>query len=364
MRLQLTTALLLLATGCSLGPTTVVRLVDGQEIDGRPVSESAYAAYANGALAEARGDLALAERYYEGALSEDPDSPELWTRLGAVRCARSLPTSKAAFEHAASVDDEYAPLHRERARCALPGDPKRALEEAQRAVALDPADDEAVGLVVDALERSGRKGDALTWAIGRALALPTREGAWQRVKSLAAADPAVGALADRALAQERERRRAVGLATTPTSCTGSEWLTLDRALLSEDLERAQRIAGSCRLPAGQLAVRAAALGAVVAARRQAALVLAADPSNGNALVADMVARDLSGSTEPAPIADFRSVSPPSPLASWLLAEVVARRVGVEAAKSWLAARGDVGEPQEALERSVATRVRAALGLAQ
>ena len=349
-----TFALALSLTGCGLSTGSVVRLVDGQEIDGRPVSETAYATYAYGALAEARGDLGLAERYYRAASEEDPESPEVWTRLGAVRCAQGLPSTDAVFARAADLDDEYAPLHQEIARCSLAKDPERALSEARRAVALDPASDASTELVIDALERLGRRDEARRWALARALVLPTPAGAWERVRALSS--DAAQALADDALTERLERRRKVGLAAP---CSALERDALDAALRADDLERAQSLAHACHLPAGRLATRAVALGAAGIGLRQAEQVLAADASNADAWVAALVARDLLHTSSTAAELEPPS-APPSPLASWLLVELIARRAGRDAARTWLGARGDLGAPQDALAKSVAERVKQTL----
>ncbi len=63
-----------------------MRLVDGRPVAGRYIEESAYALYLWAADAEARGDLAAAQRGFEQAALADPESPEIWTRIGALRC--------------------------------------------------------------------------------------------------------------------------------------------------------------------------------------------------------------------------------------------------------------------------------------
>ncbi len=128
--------------GCGEG--AVVRIVDGRPVRGRFIPETAYALYAHGAEAEAAGDLGGAIAAFQLAVAEDPESPEIWTRLGALRCWTAPvdtvpPAAEVAFARAAKLDPSYGPAHRERARCLLSkngASPETALAEAERALAL------------------------------------------------------------------------------------------------------------------------------------------------------------------------------------------------------------------------------------
>src|SRR6185503_17134008 len=99
---------------------------------------------------------------------------------------------------------------------------------------------------------------------------------------------------------------------------------------------------AARVTASELAARAAALGRGEIARSQAELVLGADPADGTARVALAVCADLAGDdpalaramAELPPARDARLVAV-SPLARLLLAELLSRRVGGEAAQAWL-----------------------------
>ena len=139
---------LLLATalaGCGGGPV-VERAYDGDVIAGRYVGPEAYAAYLRGALAEADGHLDEALQAYEDAASRQPGSPEVWTRIGAVRCRRAPhdPGASAALDRAASLDAHYAPAWAARAACALSGGALTDAQTfAQRAASLDAGADAA-----------------------------------------------------------------------------------------------------------------------------------------------------------------------------------------------------------------------------
>ena len=102
-------ALLVLVAGCRTEPL-VVRSYNGRLVVERFVPPDAYAAFLRGALAEASGDLKGALAAYDDATSEDEGDPEIWSRLGAVRCAINPKDREAdrAFGRAAAVDPTYA----------------------------------------------------------------------------------------------------------------------------------------------------------------------------------------------------------------------------------------------------------------
>lgn len=145
----------------------VMRIVDGRAIEGRYISEAAYAYYARGADAEARGDAGNALRAYEAALDEDPESAEIWARIGAVSCraagapgvraAAYVEKARAAFARAKTIDATYEPIWREEARClAAAREGAAALEASARAVELDPEDEGAWLLHARLLDEAGR----------------------------------------------------------------------------------------------------------------------------------------------------------------------------------------------------------------
>src|SRR4051794_25201128 len=84
---------LVLAAGCATA-NPVTLMVGGQHIQGRFVQDAAYAAYLKGVVLETRGQNDAAMAAYVEAIRHDPESAELWTRLGALRCAE--PTKPGA----------------------------------------------------------------------------------------------------------------------------------------------------------------------------------------------------------------------------------------------------------------------------
>ena len=77
---------MLLASSCG-GGSLVERAYDGHVVEGRAIEPEAYAAFLSGALAEASGQGREALAWYERAARVDGRSPEIWARVGAVRCA-------------------------------------------------------------------------------------------------------------------------------------------------------------------------------------------------------------------------------------------------------------------------------------
>jgi hypothetical protein len=134
-----------LASGCA-GGASVERAYDGHVVQGRSIEPEAYAAFLNGAIAEASGDPRAALRAYERAARLDSDGPEIWTRVAAVRCASnpSDPHADDAFTRALALDERYAGAWAAKARCLLNRrDEAGALVAAHRAAELDPSADGA-----------------------------------------------------------------------------------------------------------------------------------------------------------------------------------------------------------------------------
>jgi tetratricopeptide (TPR) repeat protein len=358
MRLTLAAAALALA-GCA--QPTVVRMVDGQPVAGRFIEERAYALYAYAAEAEAHGDHARAAKGYAMAAEVDAESPEIWTRLGAVRCKIAPDAAPQAFERAEMIDASYAPLHRERARCLLArGHTEEAIAEAERAVAEDPDDVEASEVRAMALAQAGRIDEGILVMRGVVARRPRATGAWL---VLAALSKVKG---DEAMARQAAARVA---ALDPLELPWAQKRfpefgplpVLDAALRADDLTAARRLAGKAKQGYADLAARAAALGRAATARAQAELVLGADPADATARVALATAADLAG--DPAALAaalrDLPSRSVPlTPLARLLLGELLARRVGDAAARAFL------GDGWEALPTAGDTLLQATLARLQ
>jgi tetratricopeptide (TPR) repeat protein len=386
-------ASLLALSGCAgLLDSDVVRRVHGRDTTGRFIGVEAYAAYTEGALAEASGAPAEAEKFYERAASLDDESADIWARLGAVRCARGgMKEAASAFDKAASIDASFAPVWLERALClarsdANASDIDAALAPALRAVTLDPGNLAASLLVARLEERRGNLDGAAAWleglwardpdqpvvlaALGHFASDHDRPALLARTQRQVGARAAVpGALhtdahlaAPRVL-EERPAAPAAGehaAASPPGAGLGS----VDRALAAGDLPLARRLALRTRVASGALALRAAAIGKHSIAREQAALVLAADPASTDARVALLVAADverdaaaLSQALSGVPAAPPR----PSPLATLMLAEVLLRRSGPDAARAALGAGSPLpsGNTDPLLAR-IAQRVEARL----
>lgn len=356
-------ALLFSVTGtsaCLLRPD-VTRVVDGYERSGRYIRPDAYALYMQGVMAERSGDLAVAERYYLAAHERDREAVAVLARLGAVRCAwgpRGFGPAERTFDEAQEVEPDYAPLHLERGRCALNrGALPEAERGARRALALSPYDLETsffLAVVLEArgdAEQAARVLDGLAWSTGS-------ERAWREVERLA---------------RRRGDRERVLVASRHSGRDPEEQANvegIDAALARGDLEAAQGLAAEAGVPLGHVAVRAAALGRWWIARNQAKRVLAADPSQADALAAWLAA--------PVPQSAFDAVDPViwrrllrrekrvgglSSLGVLVLADGLRRRFGMDLARAWLLAcrssgvwSGDPTGDEDPLVRSLQERL--------
>ena len=353
----------LLATLALAGCTEagVIRVIDGREVEGRFISEVAYAYYARGADSEARGDLEAALAAYGAAAEDDKGSAEIWTRIGAVRCElkgqRGDPDE--AFSRAEDHDADYEPLWRERARCAFAaGRFDVALAASARAVELDPEREDAAILHAAALTKLSRVDEARRELVALTIRHPATAEGWAALAALGDAGPA-----RRATDAGPGPGRRSPEAGTGRSAQVDPLAAIDAALTAGDLAGARRKARSARVLGADLAVRAAALGRLDLAREQAELVLGADPLDGGARIALAVAADLLGDTATldqtmagAPVA---LPAPPSLLARLLLAELLDRRVGLAAASAWLGP-APLTTGDDPLLRRVSDRVRARL----
>jgi tetratricopeptide (TPR) repeat protein len=353
----------LAAAGCA--SPTVVRVVDGSAIEGRFISPRAYALYAIAADAEARGSLDEALAAYSAAEGDDPESADIWTRIGALRCQLKGGSGDPgeAFERAIALDAGFEPAWREWARCAAAaGELTQALARVDQAVALDPDRDEGMLLRAEIKERLKRTDEARRELRALTIQRPRSVDAWRALYGLELrAGDAERAAAAARRARELAPRHGDGMEEKLPSLR--PLAELDAALGRGDLRGARRLALEARLPPAELSVRAAALGRAREARDQAELVLGADPSSASARVALAMAADLAG--DAAALAQAWAAAPgpreasvpPSRLARLLLAELLDRRVGREAARIWLGALPDAAGVGDELEARVARRVR-------
>lgn len=157
------------SVACAGGSNGVTRMADGVRYEGRFIAPEAYAAYLLGVEYEARGNFKEALRAYSEAQTEDPDSSEIWARIGAVRCLSSPPSAgpaaaRAAFERGLQQDPAYYANYLERARCAeRAADLASALRDATAAVARRPQHEPANLLVARLLSASGQRAEARAW---------------------------------------------------------------------------------------------------------------------------------------------------------------------------------------------------------
>jgi tetratricopeptide (TPR) repeat protein len=322
-------ALALAVFGCRFEPATVTRLASGVPVDGRYVPPEAYAAYARGSLLEARGDVPGALAAYESALDEDPDSPEILARIGAMQCRLSqragdgwAHAARQSFSRALAIDPEVSAAWLERARCAEQGNRlDEALGAAARAAALDPASNEAALLVIDVAEESGKIELARVWLDSLAVALPVSRTTWLRLAAFAARHRDAGRLL-----RARRGLRASRGGEPPE-------LLLDESLSTGNLEQARHAAIALRLPPGRLAIRAALVGALEVARAQSELVLRADPDDSDAWAAALLVASLEPGAPRLSALLARPPEDPTPLgpeALAVLTEIVARVAGADA----------------------------------
>lgn len=311
-------------------------MADGVVHEGRFISPDAYSAYARGAWLEHRGNLAAALVEYEAALEADRHAPEVLARIASANCRLAkAPTDRHAKRAARALDDalDLDPASSlalaESARCHLRfGRRREALHSALAAARVDPESLPLQLLVIDSAEAAGDVALARDWLDALVTRTPGSRLAWLRM----------GLFAKRHADLGRALRAADALAGSSTVADATE---LDRALDSADLPAARAYAIELRIGPGELAARAALRGAFSAAREQAELVLAADPTDTDAWLALVAAQDLTAETpgERSPLkrAPLAPAGPPSPSARRLHAELLERIVGPEARRAWEAA---------------------------
>jgi tetratricopeptide (TPR) repeat protein len=269
-------------------------MANGVRYEGRFIDPEAYAAYALGIEHETRGEYAKAVTWYLEARAEDPESPEIWARIGAAQCfgvaAESGSAASAkAFANGIRLDPSYYGNYFERARCA-----ERAklfesgLTDATAAVARRPGDEPANLLVARLMQALGRTADARLWL--------------EAFQSFRDTSPAMS--------------RALDAARDPASVT----------VLKKDVGSATaRSVAFAELRTGQLEV----------ARQHAQIELGADPTNSDAWIATLVACDALRDNVcfDAALESLKSPSiAPSETGLAFLTELLNRRVGARIAR--------------------------------
>jgi tetratricopeptide (TPR) repeat protein len=300
--------------GCGATQTTQ-RVFHGNVVVGPYIEPEAYAAFAEGAYLEQRGDWDGAAAAYRRARARDPDSPGIAARLGAIACRTSLEAALDEFQ-TSGIARDYAPAWAERARCLLAHrDSARALEAARRAVMLDKNNADANLSIAQIHREQGQPERARTWLLAWALG-----------------DPGASAYRDSIAEQARllgDNALALWIASLGRDASD------DSSGAEPDTPRSPR----------RLAQRAIAAGQLPAAAEHAAMALDADPADPNALVIALLAASLA--PDEARFAELlararASASPPeADVAAWM-AELIRVRVGDE---RWLAAHRRVSAPR-------------------
>jgi hypothetical protein len=250
VRSRLTAGLLAVlpcAGGC-IGAPSVERAYEDRAIEGRYIGEAGYAAFLRGALAEASGDLSGALAGYEQAAAVDAGSPEIGTRIAAVKCAMNR-------------------------NCASsPGD-------ASTGVAL-------VARALTALDRLTAWEDVAAWGEAHADAALWSHALVQVVRLDPSRRAAVVSTAARlAGAGHLAEGRAVAAAAVDASSEPLDGdreplgarLAVDEALVRGDGTRARRRASAVRMPLEEVAARALLVGRPMLAQRIASDLVEAEP---------------------------------------------------------------------------------------
>jgi tetratricopeptide (TPR) repeat protein len=317
---RLPVAMLFLVGCASTGKVT--RVMDGRVLEGKVIQPEGYSAFLRGALAEEAGQLPAALAAYSQAASLDADDPEVWSRLGEVRCRLSPkdPDADTAFTRALKADKAYEPALEARARCAaLRGNGSQARADEERAAAADPRAPAPQALL------AGGGGEGAEAARVRLIALTLLHGtdpvAWDALAAWGVAhrDPeivaralveisriaptrkwelggrAVALAGDGNLPQARALAAALvdapgdrssgGEKPSPATIPLVARLAVDEALARRDVDAARRRATSAHLGLDVAAGRALLLGEPELARDLAEPVVLADPGAMGARIA-------------------------------------------------------------------------------
>lgn len=322
-------------SGCFRGSYAVTRVVDGKAVVGPFVGEEAYAAYLEASILEAEGKTREALVAYQKALALDPKSPDSWARVGALQCKLGE-SPAAAFERAIGLDSKYEGVWAAKAECHLSREEyDLALEEARKAVEVEPYSMSSVILLARALERVGKVEEARVFLDELTIREPLSIEAHRARLDLALS------MGDDAHAEIRAHRIAeiapdLSNALSEKIASLSTLARIDEALLRRDLESAREMAIAARISKSTLALRAIALGRLDLAREEADLAMSANPDDLDAKVAKAILAQLqndSAALEQALSNWPADAAPLSPLGWRLLNEMVARRLGDSALQS-------------------------------
>jgi tetratricopeptide (TPR) repeat protein len=285
--------LLAVCAACTEGSGGVTRMVDGVRYEGRFVNPEAYAAYTAGIEQETRSDYGKALTWYLEARAEDPESPEIWARIGSVQCygteaARGPAAAARAFDQGVLLDPSYYGNYFERARCEERAQNFDAgLKDATAAVDRRPGDEPANLLVARLLQAQGRTVEARLWL--------------EAFGSYREASPAMN--------------RALEAARAPALATPSARDAIPHSGPARSVAFAE-------LRAGQIEI----------AREHAQIELGADPTNSDAWIASLVACDALRDAQcfETTLESLKSPSlAPSETALAFLGELLSRRAGAK-----------------------------------
>ena len=346
------------ACGC-MGRDTVLRVVDGQHVEGRYVEAEAYDAFVRGTIAEEDGDLATAAQWYVRAYEIDPEGVDPLARLGYVLCAiepEQPAHADKVFAKALEIHPGLAVTWTRRARCLLRrGQASEAVRDAREAVSRDPNDAEAITTLADALHDAGRGDEAARVLDAWVLWSRGSRQAWRAVGELAAR---------RGDAQRLEQARQHLMRDAPPRDTivqprqsGARILVrIDHHIARGDLAAARSEALMAGLAPSVVAVRACALGRWKAARQEAATRLAADPGDVDALAVLIALPGGGDSIRGWQATMANQPRPVSSLAALLIADALKRRVGLDAAQAFLAAYGPIEPDSDPLASLIRRRL--------
>jgi tetratricopeptide (TPR) repeat protein len=361
-------ALALPSAGCGLGGG-VVRVYDGRVVHGSYVPPDAYAAYLRAVLDEESGNLARAALSLTLAAQLDDEDPEVWTRLGEVRCKAnpSDPAADEAFARARRLDGTYAGALAAQSRCeASRGRIESAAKLAERATAEDPknagleallvtaearrpdnrARDRAIALTILHGDRAVAWDALVTWArahrdtellarglVGLLRASPSRSADVER--------GARELLGDGHLGLARVVAAAVADAPRELLVRGPRDEAVARLAIDEALARGDEDAAKARATRGHVDLAEVAARALLLERRDVATsightVAGADPgASGARMVLAAAAHDMRPAKHPGEHLRKITDAPPA-LCALVLAVRIAAVAGNDVARAWLA----------------------------